>query len=122
MAKFQGRKSKLKSRKKKKSELGSDSRLTSLAHGTSKDEERKEINLKGGSKKTILTKTKFANIPDGGKTKRVEIKSIADNLANKDFKRMSVISKGAVIETELGKAKVTSRPSQEGVVNAVLLK
>jgi small subunit ribosomal protein S8e len=31
------------------------------------------------------------------------------------------MTKGAIIETEMGKAKVTSRPGQDGVVNAVLL-
>jgi len=122
MAEFQGRKSKLKCRKKKKSELGSDPRLTSLTHGTDKEEKSKEVDKKGGGKKTVLMRTKFVNISDGNKAKRVEIKSVVDNIANKDFKRMSVISKGAIVETELGKAKVTSRPSQEGVVNAVLVK
>ena len=32
-----------------------------------------------------------------------------------------IITKGALIETELGKAIVTSRPGQDGVVNALLV-
>jgi small subunit ribosomal protein S8e len=35
---------------------------------------------------------------------------------------MNVITKGAIIETEDGLAKVTSKPSKDGVVNAVLIK
>jgi len=38
-----------------------------------------------------------------------------------DFVRRKIITKGAIIKTELGLAKVTSRPSQDGVVNAVLI-
>ncbi|MCE4622698.1 MAG: 30S ribosomal protein S8e, partial [Desulfurococcales archaeon] len=33
-----------------------------------------------------------------------------------------IIVKGAIIETTEGKAIVTSRPGQDGVVNAVLIK
>ncbi|MBN2517210.1 MAG: 30S ribosomal protein S8e [Candidatus Altiarchaeota archaeon] len=122
MAQFQGRKTKLKGRKKEKAELGADPRLTHLAHGADEKEARKTLSTKGGGKKTVLTKAKFANVSEGGKAKRVEIKTVVDNPANKDFKRMDIISKGAIVETELGKARVTSRASQDGVVNAVLLK
>ncbi|MEM2426420.1 MAG: hypothetical protein QXE83_05420 [Archaeoglobaceae archaeon] len=31
------------------------------------------------------------------------------------------MTKGAIIQTEIGKAKVTNRPSQEGIINAVLI-
>jgi small subunit ribosomal protein S8e len=39
-----------------------------------------------------------------------------------DFVRRKIITIGAIIKTELGLSKVTSRPSQDGVVNAVLIK
>jgi small subunit ribosomal protein S8e len=32
---------------------------------------------------------------------------------------MGIVNKGAVIKTELGLARVVSRPSQDGIVNAV---
>jgi small subunit ribosomal protein S8e len=35
---------------------------------------------------------------------------------------MNVMTRGAIIETEDGMAKVTSRPSRDGMVNAVLIK
>jgi small subunit ribosomal protein S8e len=31
------------------------------------------------------------------------------------------MNKGAIINTKIGKAKITSRPGQSGVINAVLL-
>jgi small subunit ribosomal protein S8e len=56
------------------------------------------------------------------KTQKTEINSVIDNPANINYIRRNIITKGAVIETPLGKAKVTSRPGQVGMVNAVLLK
>ena len=35
--------------------------------------------------------------------------------------RRNIITKGSIVETKLGKAKVTCRPGQEGSVNGVLL-
>jgi len=118
MTQYQGRDSKLKKRKKTKRELGSDPRHTKRAD----EEERKKVRVIGGKKKTVSLKAKFANVASAGKTKKVIIKSVEENTANKDFKRENVLSLGGIIDTELGKAKVTSRPSQDGVVNAVLVK
>jgi small subunit ribosomal protein S8e len=44
------------------------------------------------------------------------------NPANKDYERRGVISKGALLETESGLAKVISRPGQDGCINGVLVK
>jgi len=35
--------------------------------------------------------------------------------------RRNIITKGAVIKTEKGPARVTSRPGQHGIINAILL-
>jgi small subunit ribosomal protein S8e len=35
--------------------------------------------------------------------------------------RQNIVTRGAVIETEAGRARVTSRPGQHGVINAVLI-
>lgn len=118
MAQDQARKIKLNARKKKKFELGSDPVKPKLT-GT---EKRKKIQMKGGGDKTVAVTVKYANISTGGKAKKVEIKMVLDNPANRDFRRENILSRGGIIDTELGKAKITSRPSQDGVVNAVLVK
>ena len=46
---------------------------------------------------------------------------VVENKANKDFVRMNILTKGAIIETDLGKAKITSRPGQSGSINAILI-
>ncbi len=117
MARYQGRKERLKKRKKKKSELGSDSRKTKMAE----EGESKNVRGLGGSGKTVAMNVKFANVSVKGKTKKVAITSVGDNPSDKDFRRENVLALGGEIETEMGKAKITSRPGQDGVVNAVLI-
>jgi small subunit ribosomal protein S8e len=56
------------------------------------------------------------------KTTKSKILKVIKNTANKDYERRGVITKGTVIETELGLARVISRPGQVGVINAVQLK
>lgn len=53
---------------------------------------------------------------------KTKIVRVSANKANREYERRGVITRGAVIETELGSAKVTSKPSDDGVVNAVLIK
>jgi len=51
----------------------------------------------------------------------VKIKTISDNPANRNYIRRNIMTKGTVIETEQGKARITNRPGQEGAINAVLI-
>jgi len=83
---------------------------------------RKYLKTKGGHKKVILLNTNQANILDKfGKIKKTEIKNVIETPQNRFFARSNILMKGAIIETDLGKAKITNRPTQEGCVNAVLL-
>ena len=70
-----------------------------------------------------MLKCEFANVadPKSGTTKTVKIITVRNNPANPFYARRNITTKGAVIETELGDAVVTSRPGQEGIVNAVLV-
>jgi len=78
---------------------------------------------RGGNKKIRLMSATHANVsvPSSGKTEKVEILRVAGNPANVDYDRRGVITKGTIIETPLGKARVTSRPGQDGIVNAILI-
>ncbi|MCP8315816.1 MAG: 30S ribosomal protein S8e [archaeon] len=79
---------------------------------------------RGDNVKLSLKKTSYANVLDSStkKVKKVKILKVIKNPANRDYERRGVITKGAIIETELGTARVRSRPGQEGVVNAILIK
>lgn len=105
--------------KKKKMQRGSEPILTKIG--------KKKIKfgrMRGGSTKLALASAEVANVIDQatGKIQKAKILSVAENRANPHFVRRNIVTKGAIITTEIGKARVTSRPGQDGVVNAVLIK
>ena len=106
------------SRKKRRFERGSFPTETSL--GTDK---KSFTRKRGGLGKIRLLNTTHANIsnPSTGKTKKIKIARVIKNPANVDYDRRGVITKGSIIETSLGTARVTSRPGQNGIVNAILI-
>jgi len=104
--------------KKKKLELGSSPTHTKV-HKT----KRKSIRILGGNTKQRLLNADVLNLydPKTKKHKKVKIKTILENNANRHFVRRNILTKGAVVDTEAGKAKITSRPGQEGTLNGVLV-
>jgi len=109
----------LRARMKRKYEMG---RIT--VHTVLADEDvRKIIRVRGGNVKVRVRKAAYANVADPrtGKVQKVKILALVENKAHRHFIRSGVITKGAIIETEIGKARVTSRPNQHGIVNAILL-
>ena len=87
------------------------------------DEVKKEIVARGNCTKTRATVAKRINVidPKDNSSKNVEMLTVLENGANSHFVRRNIITKGAIVETEIGKAKITSRPGQKGIVNGVLI-
>ena len=83
----------------------------------------KAVKGRGETVKQRLLKGRVANVvdPSTGKAEKAEIKRVVENRANRDFRKRGIITKGAVVETSVGKVKVTSRPGQDGVINGILL-
>jgi len=82
----------------------------------------KSMRKHGGNEKKRLLLINEANISNAsGKTQKVKIDRVIKNPANVDYDRRGVITKGTMIATSLGTARVTSRPGQDGKVNAVLV-
>ncbi len=113
----------LRARMKRKYEMGSEF-VPAIADPTAEKEIRKVVRRRSGILKVRIRKVLYANVadPETGKVQKVKVLGVEENAANRHFSRIGVVTKGAVIKTEIGLAKVTSRPNQEGVVNAVLLK
>ena len=105
-------------RKKRKFEQGSFPAETILDEPKRKVERKKGRNIK-----IKVLRDKYACVidPKIGKTEKVEITRVVKNPANVDYDRRGVITKGAIIETPKGLARVTSRPGQHGIINAVLI-
>ena len=80
-------------------------------------------NVRGKNVKTALKTIDFVNLssPDSKVTKTKIIK-VLENSTNSDYQRRGIITKGAILETQEGKCRVVSRPGQDGVVNAILIK
>ena len=77
---------------------------------------------RGGSLKLKLMSAERVNVSDSrGRVKRAKLISVKENDANPHYIRRNILTKGAVVETEAGLARITSRPGQDGIANAVLI-
>lgn len=105
-------------RKKRKRELAHPTIDTEIG-----DYKVKKERVLGGNYKLKLFSSSFINVtdPTTNKTSKVRILGFESNTASKDLNRRHILTKGAIVETELGDAKITSRPGQHGVLNAVLV-
>lgn len=105
-------------RGKRKFEIGREQLLTTIGPTS-----LKKVRTKGNNRKTRAKTidTVFIIDPKNNKTTKTEIISVVENKANIHYVRRNIINKGAIIVTKLGKAKVTSRPGQCGIINAVLI-
>ncbi len=86
-------------------------------------EKKKQQRVWGGNYKLKLFSSAYINVtdPTTNKTSRVKILKFESNAASKDMNRRKVLTKGAIVETELGKTRITSRPGQHGLLNGVLI-
>lgn len=110
-------KRKLKFRDKRRSEIGSYFSATKMSDENAFREHR----MRGGRTVTVLKQAGFANLLTKQGYKKVKIKGVLESKDNRNFARQNIITKGTVINTEMGKARVTNRPGREGGVNAILL-
>jgi len=104
-------------RTKRLHELGSHPAETMLG-----ETERKMTSGRSRREKAKLVSDKYVNVsdPSTGRTERLEILDVVSNPANVDYNRRGVITKGVIVRTENGLARIVSRPGQDGVLNAVL--
>ncbi|WP_409197780.1 30S ribosomal protein S8e [Methanobrevibacter acididurans] len=105
-------------RGKRKFELGRDPAETRLG-----EKNLRKIRTHGGNFKNRLAEGNTINIinPESNTAENAEIYNVIENKANPNYVRRNIITKGAIVETSAGKAKVTSRPGQDGVINGVLI-
>jgi len=105
-----------KARKKKLYEKQGQPRVVRLG-----EKKVKFIKTMGGHKKLVSLSHNFANVMHNKKAKKAKIKNVIETPSNRFLARQNILVKGAIIETDLGRARITNRPSQEGMVQAVLL-
>ncbi len=105
-------------RGKRKFEIGREQHLTTIGPNNIKKVRTLGDNRKLRAKTTDLA---FVVDPKDNKTKKTKVLSVVENKANIHYVRRNIINKGSIIKTELGNARVTSRPGQTGQINAVLV-
>ncbi|MBT3404985.1 30S ribosomal protein S8e [archaeon] len=106
----------IKNRKKKSFETAGQKRIVKLG-----EEKRRTLRTMGGNKKTYSLKNNKINILKDKKIQKTEIKNVLETPSNRFLARQNILTKGTIVETTLGKAKITNRPSQEGVINGILI-
>ncbi|BAW31596.1 MAG TPA: 30S ribosomal protein S8e [Methanothermobacter sp.] len=108
-----------KNRGKRKYELGREAAETRIG-----ERKMRTIRTRGGNRKLRLVTDTQINVvdPDTNKVEVAEILNVIENRANPHFVRRNIITKGAIVETSKGIARVTSRPGQHGILNGILIK
>ena len=101
---------------KKRHQLGREPAETTVG-----DTRVQYIDSRGTETKVRALSTNVAQVAQGGEVSEAEIENVVDNPSNVNYARRNIITKGAIIDTAAGRARVTSRPGQSGQVNAVLL-
>lgn len=84
---------------------------------------REAVVVRGGTEKVVSLYASTVNVVmDDKSIKKTKILGVVESPNNRHYARMNILTKGIVIKTEFGNARITNRPGQEGQVNAVLLK
>jgi small subunit ribosomal protein S8e len=104
-------------RDKKLSHMGGVFSATKVA-----EEPRKEaLRKRGGNTCSRIKRAAFVNVIVEGKSQKAKIESVIES-HNPHYARQNIITKGAILNTSLGKVRVTNRVGQDGLVNGVLVK
>src|SRR3989344_7847985 len=100
-------------RKRKKHTLGHAPRKVKLG-----ENKQKILRVQGGNKKVTLLRANEINLIDKKTHKAIKAKilTVKETPSNRFLARQNILTKGAIIETDKGKVRITNRPGQEGNV------
>ena len=106
-------------RGKRKTEISSENQFAYLGE----EDQRKNYRKTAGSQTVRLLAVHEINVndPKEGKTVRSTINTVLENDADPNYVRRNIVTKGAIVDTDIGRVRVTSRPGMHGVVSGVLL-
>ena len=76
---------------------------------------------RGNTAKVKLRTAKFVNVLTKEGMKKVTLRTVLETPDNRHYARQNILTRGAVVDTEIGKVKITNRVGQDGVVNGKLL-
>ncbi|HYK93165.1 MAG TPA: 30S ribosomal protein S8e [Thermoplasmata archaeon] len=103
-------------RKKRRFEISRELQHATIGAGTVK-----HYRVRGANEKLRILTTQKVNVYDPA-TKSMKVASVVtvrENPANPNYVQRNIITRGAILETDLGLVEVRSRPGQHGILNAV---
>ena len=103
-------------RKKRRFEIGRELQHATIGSGTVK-----VYRVRGANEKLRILTAQTINVFDPA-TKKIQpakVITVRENPANPNFVQRNIITKGAILETDVGLVRVRSRPGQDGVLNGV---
>ncbi len=105
-------------RKKRRNEIGRELQHATVGAGTVKP-----YRVRGQNQKLRILTAQSINVfdPATQKMQRAAIVTVRENPANPNYVQRNIITKGPILETDLGLVRVRSRPGQDGVLNGVRL-
>ena len=103
-------------RKKRRFEIAREIQHATIGSGTVK-----KYRVKGDNRKLRILTTNTVNVYDPAtkKMKVAKLLTVRENPANPNYVQRNIITRGAIVETELGLVQIRSRPGQDGVLNGV---
>ena len=105
-------------RGKRKYELGGPFTAPTVGEQTLVRVER----VRGGRLKLRVVKADHVNVVDpAGKVTKTKILGVERTPANLEYARRGIVIKGAIVKTQLGLVRISSRPGRDGTVNGVLV-
>ena len=105
-------------RSKRSTEISSEKQFALIG-----DVKRKIYRKTGGNTLVrVLSADKVSvNDPKTGKTKVATMKTVVESPSDPNYVRRNILTKSAVVDTDMGQVRITSRPGHDGVINGVLL-
>ena len=106
-------------RGKRRTEVSSEAQYAYIGE----KDDRKMYRKNAGSltARLLSANTVNVNLPKEGKTVKATINSVIANDADPNFIRRNIVTKGSIVDTSMGKVKITSRPGMHGVISGILL-
>mgnify|MGYP001472662715 CR=1 FL=1 len=105
-------------RGKRRTEIASEKQFTTIG-----EPNRKVYRKRSGRKTVRVLSDEVINVndPTKGKTMRAKLVTVVDSPADHNYVRRNILTKGAVVDTDKGNVRITSRPGKDGVLNGVLV-
>jgi small subunit ribosomal protein S8e len=103
-------------RKKRRFEIARELQIATVGAGTVKT-----YRVRGGNVKLRILTATTVNVydPASRKMQPARIVTVRENPANPNYVQRNIITRGAILETDVGLVRVRSRPGQDGVLNGV---